>query len=58
MPMFRVHYDLQSIAGVVTEHRDVEAATPDEAAAIVANTFKPKPIAVHKVKKLREGLDA
>lgn len=58
MPMFRVHYDLTSINGTLTEHRDVEALTPDEAAALVANLFKPKPIAVHKVKKLREGLDA
>ncbi|MFA5897912.1 MAG: hypothetical protein WC829_02245 [Hyphomicrobium sp.] len=55
---FRVHFDMTSLAGVTTQTREVLAASPSEAEAMVRNLFKPKPIDVHKVKKLREGMDA
>ncbi len=53
---FRVHYSVTSLVnGVEKHHDDVTADNPDQAAAIVAGRLKPKPIAIGKVKRVREA---
>lgn len=50
---FRVHYALTTIDGVQQLHRDIDAETPDAAAAILSKSLKPRLPAISKVKRLK-----
>lgn len=54
LPTFRVHYSITSLNGLERKSVDVPAATPDQAAALIATRHKPRPVAIAKIKRVKE----
>lgn len=54
LPTFRVHYSITSLNGVERKSVDIPAATPAEAAALITTRHKPRPVAIGKIKRVKE----
>jgi uncharacterized membrane protein len=55
MTLFRVHYSITTLRGIERQHADVSADNADAAAAQVTARFKPRPIFIAKVKRVKEA---
>lgn len=55
LPTFRIHFSHTTDEGVKHTTRDIDAESPGAAEAALVKSFKPDPISIAKVKRVREN---